>query len=436
MSRLWRVALGLFLAAGLLAIPQVALAAGSLTIGNPPPSPVTPHVPFTHTFSASGGVGPYVFTVDPLGGDITHGLSLATNGVLAGTPDVPGTWIFTVVLKDGNNDTATLLVTMEVSAPIITFGPPPPAQIQAFRDFSHPFIATGGKTPYTFTKLWIGTPPTGIGLSSSGLLQGIPHDTGTFTIKVFVEDAQHFEADDQTFTFEVVPPTIVVSPTPTSPIYTGQAFSHTFTADIAFGTKTFAVQALPLPPGLSLSSAGVVSGTPTTAGSYPLTIRATTAAGGYEYSGFLDFILVVADPAAAFTSGPPPGGVVDTPYSFAFLAGGDSGIAFSHSGGNLPPGLSLAADGVLSGTPTTAGTYAFVVTATGTDTSAEQNATITIAPKPAPTNPTPTNPTPTGPVLAATGPDATAYAVAGVLLIIAGLVVVGFIRRRRAVSSG
>jgi LPXTG-motif cell wall-anchored protein len=173
-----------------------------------------------------------------------------------------------------------------------------------------------------------------------------------------------------------------------------------------------------------------VSGTPTTAGSYPLTIRATAEAGGYEYSGFLDFILVVADPAAAFTSGPPPGGVVDTPYSFAFVAGGDSGIAFSLSGGNLPPGLSLASDGVLSGTPTTAGTYAFVVTATGAGSSAEQNATITIAPKPAPTNPTPT-----GPALAATGPDATAYAIAGVVLIIAGLVLVGFIRRRRAASS-
>ncbi len=420
MSRLWRVALGLLLAAGLLAIPQPALAAALPTIGNPPPSPVTPHVPFTHTFSAFGGVAPYVFTVDPLGGDITHGLSLATNGVLAGTPDVVGTFIFTVVLKDGNNDTATLDVTMVVSPPIITFGPPPPSQLPAFHEFTHTFVATGGLAPYEFNHLWLTTPPSGIGFDDAGKLLGIPHDTGTFTIKVFVEDAANFDGQEQTFTFEVVPPTIVVSPVPTSPIYTGQPFLHTFTANIDFGTLTFAVQALPLPSGLSLSSGGVVSGTPTTAGSYPLTIRATAEAGGYEYSGFLDFILVVADPAAAFISGSPPGGVVDTPYSFAFLAGGDSGIAFSLSGGNLPPGLSLAADGVLSGTPTTAGTYAFVVTATGTDSSAEQNATITIAPKPA---------------LAATGPGATAYGVGGILLIIAGVVLVRFIRRRGVASS-
>jgi len=425
MNRLWRLALGLCVAAGMVAIPQPALAAALLTIGNPPPSPVTPHVPFTHTFSAFGGVAPYVFSVDPTGGLITHGLSLSANGVLSGTPDVPGTWIFTVVLKDGTNATATLDVTMEVSAPIITFGPPPPSQLPAFHEFTHPFNATGGKAPYTFTKLWIGTVPSGIGFGSDGVLQGIPHDTGTFTIKVFVEDAQHFDGQEQTFTFEVVPPNIVVSPTPPSPIYTGQAFSHTFTANIDFGTLTFAVQALPLPPGLSLSSAGVVSGTPTTAGSYPITIRATAEAGGYEYSGFLDFILVVADPDVAFTSSSPPGGVVDTPYSFAFTAGGDSGITYSLLSGTLPPGLSLAADGVLSGTPTTAGTFAFVVKATGAGSSAEQDATISIAP----------NPTSTEPTLAATGPGAITYGVAGLLLIIAGVVLVGLVRRRNATRS-
>ena len=427
MGRLWRLALGLCLAGGLLAISQPALAAGSLTIGNPPPSPVTPHVPFTHTFSAFGGEAPYEFSVDPAGGDITHGLSLAANGVLSGTPDVPGTWIFTVVLQDGIGGVATLDVTMVVSSPVITFGPPPPPQLPAFHDFTHTFIANGGLAPYTFRELWVGPQPSGIGFDPAGVLLGIPHNTGTFTIKVFVEDAQKFKGGEQTFTFEVVPPNIIVSPRPSSPIYTGQAFSHTFTANIDFGTKTFAVQALPLPPGLSLTSAGVMAGTPTTPGTYPITIRATAEAGGYEYSGFLDFTLVVADPAAAFTSPLPPGGVVDTPYSFAFIAGGDSGITFSQASGTVPPGLSLAADGVLSGTPTTAGTYAFVVTATGAGSSAELNATVTIAPKPSPARSTPT-----GPTLANTGSGATTYALVGILMLIAGVVLVWRNRPRSA----
>ena len=90
------------------------------------------------------------------------------------------------------------------------------------------------------------------------------------------------------------------------------------------------------------------------------------------------------------------------PYSFSFTAAGDAGITFSLTGGALPPGLVLAADGLLSGTPTTAGTYAFVVKATGSGSSAEQNATVTIV----------------------------AYVVSGGLMVLAGLVLLSVARRR------
>jgi hypothetical protein len=66
--------------------------------------------------------------------------------------------------------------------------------------------------------------------------------------------------------------------------------------------------------------------------------------------------------AAAITSGSPPNGMVGTPYRFTVTASGTAPITFSASG--LPPGLSLeASSGLLSGTPSTAGSYSTTVSA-------------------------------------------------------------------------
>ncbi|HLU10538.1 MAG TPA: putative Ig domain-containing protein [Oceanobacillus sp.] len=65
-----------------------------------------------------------------------------------------------------------------------------------------------------------------------------------------------------------------------------------------------------------------------------------------------------------------PDGSVNTPYTQAITATGGSGsYTFAVTGGTLPPGLTLEADGTLSGTPTQGGTYNFTITATDTVTS-------------------------------------------------------------------
>src|SRR5580704_2251816 len=68
----------------------------------------------------------------------------------------------------------------------------------------------------------------------------------------------------------------------------------------------------------------------------------------------------------------PSTATVGVPYSFDFgqgfsgipQSGGEGGVSFSWSftsGGNLPPGITLNSEGLLSGTPTTAGVYNFTV---------------------------------------------------------------------------
>lgn len=76
---------------------------------------------------------------------------------------------------------------------------------------------------------------------------------------------------------------------------------------------------------------------------------------------------LLAAPAAAYKvakTPAPPEGVVGTPYSFTFVTeGGTAPHTLARQSGSLPPGLSLASDGKLSGTPTTAGSFSFYVEA-------------------------------------------------------------------------
>jgi hypothetical protein len=308
---------------------------------------------------------------------------------------------------------------MDVDVLPLSLGSTPPAQVTALINFTHQFTAAGGMPPYKFFDT--GDLPVGVTVNDSGLLVGVPHEVGTFNYTVKATDVLTGDTGPVPFTLTVVPPTI--SPAPPSPIYTGQDFSHVFTTTPGtIGSRTWSVPTGTIPPGLTLSSGGILSGKPAVPGTYPFTLRATFEAGTYVVISELPITMVVADPAAAFTSQAPPNGVVGDPYAFTFIAGGDASITFALLSGTLPPGLSLATNGALSGTPTTAGTYAFVVRASGAGSAADQGVTVVIAPAPT-AGPTTGTPTTSGTGLPATGPNGVWLAYAGVLLVVAGSVV-------------
>jgi hypothetical protein len=127
-----------------------------------------------------------------------------------------------------------------------------------------------------------------------------------------------------------------------------------------------------LPSGLSLSSGGSLSGTPATSGSYSFTVSAFDASG--LYAGFRDYSLTVAAaptaptpaPSSTFAISPSslPSATAGSSYSQSISATGpSSSYTVRVTQGSLPPGLSLSSGGSLSGTPSTAGSYAFTVSA-------------------------------------------------------------------------
>jgi hypothetical protein len=126
-----------------------------------------------------------------------------------------------------------------------------------------------------------------------------------------------------------------------------------------------------LPDGVTLHDNGdgtaTLSGTPAqnTDGTYSLVVVATNEAG----TDTLDFTLTVHKAPLVITTPWLPGGTVETAYSATVQAkGGHTPYSFSLASGSLPTGLTLGADGTISGTPTgPAGTYSFTVKVNDTD---------------------------------------------------------------------
>ena len=135
-----------------------------------------------------------------------------------------------------------------------------------------------------------------------------------------------------------------------------------------------------LPPGLALSSAGQLTGTPMTAGTYAFTVMVADSSNP-ALTGALPVSLKIDQSPPVLTPGQaPPVGIHGTGYYFQFAeTGGLLPITFAVTQGAVPPGLTLGADGSLTGTPTKASSTPFAFTVTVTDSSTPTPATNSVA---------------------------------------------------------
>jgi len=168
----------------------------------------------------------------------------------------------------------------------------------------------------------------------------------------------------------------------------GQSYSVEFTLkEPGDACPTFKVSSGGLPPGLSLSSdEGVARGTPTQAGNYSffITVSYTCGIGGKGPGVISDqqyFINVNGGtppkPKLTVTTPSLPDANLGQAYTApALQASGDTVTSWTLAGGALPAGLTLAANGVISGTPTQSGSFSFSVQANGNGSSDSRGLSI------------------------------------------------------------
>ena len=149
-----------------------------------------------------------------------------------------------------------------------------------------------------------------------------------------------------------------------------------------------------LPPGLTMTRAGVISGTPTSAGFYRFWVwnhDQTAAQGGPSWCQFEDRsekeFSIFVDPGLEIDNESLEGATLGQAYSETFTAsrvvslnapGTPAHPTWSIRSGALPPGLTLSPQGVLAGTPTSEGNYRFVVRAVEGNPSAMEEFTLNV----------------------------------------------------------
>ncbi|MFN7011388.1 MAG: Ig-like domain repeat protein [Allorhizobium sp.] len=205
----------------------------------------------------------------------------------------------------------------------------------------------------------------------------------------FDGDTANERATSAAITINVELPTLVLSPSggTLSSGTVASAYTASVTASEGTAPYSFAVTAGSLPDGLTLSSAGTLSGTPTTAGASSFTITATDSNGA---TGSASYSLTVTSPDVAFgfspSSGSLPGAMAGEDYSQSITASGGSGsLIYSVASGSLPPGMVLnISNGTLSGPldDGSEGSYRFTIgVRDGNGSTGSADYSITVAPR-------------------------------------------------------
>ncbi|MET3446578.1 putative Ig domain-containing protein [Ralstonia sp. 1138] len=330
---------------------------------------------YNQAVTASGGIPAYTYAVTA--GALPAGLTLTSTGVLSGTPTAGGTFNFTITGTDSSTGTGpytgSRTYTLTVGVPTLTITPASGSLSgTAGTAYSRTFTASGGTSPYTYAlTITAGTMPAGMSFNTAtATLSGTPTSAGTVTFNVVATDSSSGSGPYSitgTYTLTVSAPSISVSPATLPNPAIATAYSQTVTAANGRAPYTYAITSGALPAGLTLTSSGVLSGTPTAGGTFNITITATDAnsfTASRAYSVTIGAPTITVNPAAATSA------QVTTAYSQTFSAtGGTAPYTYAVSTGSLPAGLSLnASTGVLSGTPTTLGSSTFTVKATDSST--------------------------------------------------------------------
>ena len=189
------------------------------------------------------------------------------------------------------------------SAIIFTSSPPGPGTVGTA--YSHTYVTSGASAGATVTYgLTAGALPPGLDLRTHGVISGTPTTAGIYAGTVTASDVVD-ENGTQDFSITIVrkAPTITSATAPSGVVGTKYYFAlvATGTAPIVYSRATGA-----LPPGLALSAAGVISGTPTVPGSYTGTIIASN---GTTPDATYGFSIVVAAAAPVRSGG--GGGFID-----------------------------------------------------------------------------------------------------------------------------
>lgn len=357
----------------------------------------TAGVPYSLTFEFGGGTAPFTnYQVTGLPAGVSITATTANTVTVSGTPTAVGSFTLEASARDSSTGDGPFTVTgttsLAVAPPVLVLQPGTAALTASYASaFSQAFTASGGSGSFSYAQT--GTLPPGLTFNATtGTLSGTPTASGSFSFTITATDRVVTGAGApfrvaRTYTLAVAAPVITVTPTTLPGATAGTAYNVTLVGAGAIGPYTFTLVDGRLPAGITLSSAGVLSGTPTASGSFPLSLRVRDANGE---TGTVSLTLTVAVPTLTITPATLPEANQGLSYTQTITAsGGIAPYSYAVTAGALPEGLTLnGTTGVISGTPVGSGAASFTITVTdstgGTPARASVAYVLQIAARPDP----------------------------------------------------
>ncbi|MHB8872720.1 MAG: CARDB domain-containing protein [Myxococcaceae bacterium] len=363
-------------------VSTVQVAAPSLRIATTQLPDGTTDRPYNFRLVALGEQGPSTWIVDTATGDLPPGLSLATDGLLSGTPTNATVAAFTVLLTSVGNRQATVRLVLRVLPPtseleITTRALPPVVNSQQI-PYQGAIGAAGGVKPYTWRLAAGTTLPNGIRLSSEGIFAGAAAAgvvVGETNVTFEVQDSVGSRARADLKMRVVVPGALLVKNLTVPDSLVNYDYLTDLAAVNADGTAlamplSWSVASGALPDGLHLSTQGgergIIQGKPLVAGTFAFSIQVEDSKGRADAA---DFILRVFPnrfkvSASSIPTGLHPGDTVD--FTLTSSGSNIASTRFSLYAGLLPPGLTISEQGQVAGTiaaEASVGVYNFVAQA-------------------------------------------------------------------------
>ena len=258
-----------------------------------------------------------------------------------------------------------------------------------------------GCVPYDYFELVNSSLPAGLSLSRDGVISGVPTSVGFTRFWLWDRDltaaqggpswCQFEDKSEREFSIAIDPGLAIVNES-VKPATIGQPYTETLATKHVVSLNpvtgqdvqaTWSLESGALPARVTLSTSGVLSGTPTSEGSFQFVVRAVHG----SPSDTETYALTVRQPLSVkspFGPARPPSSEVGIRLAKTFTATGGSGTyTWALVSGALPPGVVLdATRGTIAGTPQKAGTFAFGITATDSEGRVTTSAAaLTVAPR-------------------------------------------------------